>query len=357
MKEMIAMTGSSKYRVYIDNNMNKFHTLFEENKIKISEKIFIFTDDLVYKLHRDIIECIKMETNCRILCIPQGEPKKNINTIEVLYDFLLENGANKNSIIIAFGGGLIGDLAGFAASTYMEGIKLINVPTTLLAQVDSCIAGKVTFNYKGIKNLIGNFYNPIYVYICTGFLKTLNNRQFKDGLGEAIKYGIIKDKELLSFLSSNYKHILERENDKLTHIVKECLRIKLEVVSEDKGLMDILNFGHNIGYGIETTSNFNISHGEAVGLGILTSLKLSENKFSISSDIYNKVESIMSKFGLPVKYKVDNYSSFMYAINHDKKNNEKIRFVLLKDIGKCEVKVEVSEKEIITALKESVSRG
>ncbi|AKN33995.1 3-dehydroquinate synthase [Clostridium carboxidivorans P7] len=360
MKEIIVDTVDKKYSVYIDNNINKFHTLFEKNRIKISEKIFIVTDRLVYELYKDIIEHIKSENNCKIFCIAQGEKEKNIYTIQNLYDFLLENDANKNSTIIAFGGGTVGDLAGFVASTYMGGIKLVNVPTTLLSQVDSCIGGKVRFNYGNVKDLIGNFYNPIFVYVCTRFLKTLSNKEFKNGLGEVVKYGVIGDVELLNFINLNYKYILERENDKLGHIVKECLRIKSEVLfgeCRNKGLTNVLDFGHIIAYGIEMSSKFTVSYGEAVGLGMLVSIKLSQNKFNIPLDTYGKVESILKKLSMPVKYKVDNYSSFMYAINHDKKNNDKLKFVLLEDNERCKAKVEVSEEEIKMALKESINRG
>ncbi len=360
MREIIVDTGEKNYRIYIDNNMNKFHTLFEKNKVKISEKIFIVTDKLVYELYKDVIEHIRMENNCEVLCVNEKESGKNINTVQILYDFLLENNANINSTIIALGGNVIGDLVGFVASTYMTGIKFVNVPTTLVSQISSCIDGKVAFNYRGVKNLISNFYNPTFVYVCTSFLNTLSDEQFKDGLVEVIKYGVIKDEVLLNFINLNCKYILERENDKLVHIVRECLRIKSEIILEDyrnKGLRNILNFGYTIGKGIEISSDFKLPHREAIGLGILTAIKLSEKKFDISSDIYIKVESILKRLELPVKYKVDNYYSFMYAINRNKKNSDKIRFVLLENIGKCKINVEVSAEEINKALKESISRG
>jgi 3-dehydroquinate synthase len=359
MKEMIVQNEEKNYRVYIDSNMDKFHALLEENKIKINDKVFLVTDDIVYNLYEDVINAIRTQTKCAVYYFIHGEVNKNINTIQSIYNFLLENGANRNSTLIAIGGGVVGDLVGFVASTYMRGIKFINVPTTLLAQVDSCVGGKVGYNYNGIKNVIGNFYNPIFVYASTRFLKTLKNQQFRDGLGEVVKYGVIKDKTLLQYVNDNHKYILERENDKLFYIVKECLRIKAEVIEEDfkdTEFRNILNFGHTIGHGIEVASEFKISHGEAVGLGVLVAIKLSEIKLLLSKDIYKTVENLLSKLELPVKYKVDNYSSFMYAINHDKKNNDKIRFVLLEEIQKCKIKVEITEEEIFTALKESITR-
>ena len=360
MKEITVQCVEKNYRVYIDNNMDKFHTLLEENKIKFKDKVFLVTDDIVYDIYKDVIERIKSETNCKVYYFIHGEVNKNINTVQSIYNFLAENNANRNSTLIAFGGGVVGDLVGFVASTYMRGIKFINIPTTLLSQVDSCIGGKVGYNYNGIKNVIGNFYNPIFVYVSIGFLKSLEIGQFKGGLGEVVKHGVIKDNQLLQFINNNYKYILEKENDKLLHIVKECLRIKSEVIEQDfkdNGIRNILNFGHTVGHAIEVDSNFKISHGEAVGLGMLTAVKLSETKLLLCKEEYTRVENLLKKLELPVKYKVDNYSSFMYAINHDKKNSDKIRFALLEKIGKCKMKVEITEDEILAALKESIARG
>jgi 3-dehydroquinate synthase len=360
MKELTVRSIEKNYRVYIDNTIDKFHTLLEVNKIKVNDKVFLITDDVVFNIYKDVIELIKNETNCKVFYFIHGETNKSINTLQAIYNFLMENGATRNSTLIAFGGGIVGDLVGFAASTYMRGIKFINIPTTLLSQADSCIGGKMGYNYNGIKNAIGNFYNPVFVYVCIGFLKTLKNEQFRDGLGEAIKCGVIKDNQLLQFINNNYKYILEKENDKLLHIVKECLIIKSGVIEQDFkdiGIRNILNFGHTVGHGIEVTSNFGISHGEAVGLGMLVAVKLSESKLLLCEEVYVKLENLLKKLELPVKYKVDNYSSFMYAINHDKKNNGKIRFVLLEEIGKCKIKVEITEEEILAALKESIARG
>ncbi len=355
-------TSCSKegYEIYIEDNINRFYTLFNKHKIEIKNKIFLITDDVIYNIYKDLIDELQCKTECKVYYFAHGENNKNINTVQSIYDFLIENNANRSSTLIALGGGVVGDLVGFVASTYMRGIKFINVPTTLLSQVDSCIGGKVGYDYNGIKNVIGNFYNPVFVYICTSFLKTLEERQFKDGLGEVVKYGMIKDIQLLDFINENYKYILEKKNDKLFYIVKECLNIKSEIVERDfndSDLRNILNFGHTVGHGIEVSSNFAISHGEAVALGMLVAVKLSEKKLSLNSRIYIKLEALLEKLELPIRYKVDNYSTFLYAINHDKKNTDKIRFVLLEDISKCKIKVEVAAEEIYSAVEESISRG
>ncbi|WP_050608469.1 3-dehydroquinate synthase [Clostridium niameyense] len=360
MKEIILENDKFDYRVYINNNINKFHNILLENKIKDSNSIFIITDENVYEAYEKVLKTLKNKNKYFVYVIESGEKNKNFNTISHIYDFLIKKEANRSSIIIALGGGIVGDIAGFVASTYMRGIGFINVPTTLLSQVDSCIGGKTGYNYKGIKNIIGNFYNPIFVYVSTYFLKTLNKEEFLAGFGEVIKYALIKDNNLFDFIQNNIKYIMEKEQDKLLHIVHECLFIKAKIVKEDfndLGIRNSLNFGHTVGHAIEVSSNYEIFHGEAVALGILVSLKLSEKKLNLSKDVYNKVVDIYKKVGLPYKYKVDNYKSFMYAIKHDKKNTNKIMFVLLEKIGKFKIKVEINEKEIIEAMEESICKG
>jgi 3-dehydroquinate synthase len=360
MKEVSIYGQGKKYRVYIDNTMDKLNVIFEENKVKIHGKIFLITDDIVYGLYKNIIENLQSQFKCKVYYFQYGEANKNMSTVQEIYDFLVDNEAGKDSILIALGGGIVGDLVGFVASTYMNGIKFINIPTTLVAQTDSCIGRKVRYNHKKMRNVIGNFYDPSFVYVCIGFLKTLNNRQFRDGLVEAIKYGIIRAEDLLEFIEKNQKYILERENDKLLHIIRECLKIRSEIIQyncEDSSIESIISFGDLIGNAIEIDSDFRMSYGESAALGILASIKLSEIKLLLSGEVYKRVKNLLSKLELPIKYKVDNYSSFMYAINHDKKNNNKIKLTLLREIGDCEIKVEVSEEEILLALRESIFRG
>lgn len=347
------------YKVYIDSTLDKFIKALKENKINIKEKFFLITDDVVYSIYKEKIEGLKQSLNLKEYYFKCGEENKNIHTIQDIYSFLIHNEANRESVIIALGGGIVGDLVGFVAATYMRGVTYINIPTTFLSQVDSCIGGKVGYNYKGIKNIIGDFYNPKFVFVSTNFLKTLKEKQFKDGLGEVIKYALIDDDGMIKYIDDNYKGILERENDKMLHIVKKCLEFKKNTVEsdfKDLGLRNILNFGHTVAHGIEMTSQNKITHGEAVALGILTAIRISEKKLNLSKNTYKQVECLYKKLGLPTKYKVDNYNLFMYAINHDKKNNDKIRFVLLEDFGKPKIKVEINEEVIINSIKESIDR-
>lgn len=358
MKELSVKLKDREYKVYITSSMDRFPQVLMENKIKDKDSMFIITDDKVHSIYKSSIEKFKEQYNVKEYSFKQGEENKNINTVQGIYSFLIENNANRNSLLIALGGGVVGDIVGFVASTYMRGIRYINIPTTLLSQVDSSVGGKVGYNYNGVKNIIGNFHHPEFVYISTNFLKTLEQREFQGALGEVVKYALIGDSSFLNFLTENHKGILEKETDKMIHIIKSCIKIKSEIIKDDlndRGIRNVLNFGHTVGHAIEINSGGRLTHGEAVALGMLTSIKLSENICKLRRDLYGNIVKLYEKLRLPTKYKVDNYTLFMYAINHDKKNDDKIRFVLLEDLNKPKVKVEINKKDIINALKNSIS--
>lgn len=360
MHEIIVGKDDKAYRVYLENTMDRFLGALKEYKINRENKIFLITDDLIYTTYKNSIDNLKKRIPFEIFYFKNGEDRKNIDTVKKIYDFLIEKKAHRQSILIALGGGVVGDLVGFVASTYMRGIRYINIPTTLLSQVDSCIGGKVAFNYGGIKNVIGDFYDPEFVYISLNFLKTLDEKEVLNGLGEIIKYGLISDGKLLNFLNENAAQLLNLEHDKLVHVILECLKIKNKIVVQDTrdlNLRNVLNFGHTIGHGVEVDSRYKVSHGAAVALGILVAIKLSEIKLGLNESIYDKLQNLYRKLGLPTSYKVDNYKSFMYSINRDKKNiNENINMVLLENIGKFKIKVIVKAEDILNALKLSINK-
>jgi 3-dehydroquinate synthase len=346
----------SKYKIYINNNFNEFYEIFEEYN-KANSKIFIITDNKVLSLYSSIIEEFKRKYSAKVFNFPEGEDSKHYGTVDLIYDFLIENNADRKSIIISFGGGIAGDIAGFAAATFVRGIRFVSIPTTIISQVDSSIGGKVGYNFKGIKNAVGSFYNPEFVYISSGFLRTLSEEQKLEGMGEIIKYGLIKSRSLIEYIVNNREAILSLEEVATLRIIKECLNIKAAVVSEDfkdTGLRNILNFGHTVGHGIEVSSKYTISHGIAVALGILPALRLSERLLGLDEDIYEFIIELYKKIGLPTRYKVDNYDSFLYAIKHDKKNTDEINFVLLKDMEQCKIKIPVEEEELIWAINNSI---
>lgn len=357
MKMIAIKDDHGSCNVYVDGTLDKLHQVFDEHKITTAKKMFLVTDENVNRIHARKIDSMNEMHPFKKFVISPGEENKNYSTIESIYKFLMENDCDRNSIIVALGGGVTGDLAAFAASTYMRGIKFINIPTTLLSQVDSCIGGKTGYNFGNVKNAIGTFYNPEFVFICTNFLKTLSAADFRSGLGEVVKYGLTGSGNLLKYMEENYKGILEMESDKLQHLIRECIRMKGEVITQDfmdVGLRNVLNFGHTVGHAIEMDSRYAVSHGEAIALGILVALELSEKKLNLPENVYNEMIRLYKKIGLPTHYEIRNLNVVLHALRHDKKNNDSLRFVLLEDIEKCKLKVEIKESEVLEALKNSI---
>lgn len=358
MERLSVGSEISNYKVYIDNTLNSFNQVFQE-AIGERTKVFLITDSKVNILYKDIVDYLSDLYSCKVFVFHEGEQNKNIATVNSAYDFLIENDCDRNSVLIALGGGIVGDLTGFIAATFMRGIRYINIPTTLTAQVDSAVGGKVGYNYNSIKNIVGSFYNPIFVFAATSFLKTLEKAMILDGIGEVVKYGLISNKNLLEFLDKNYEAILEAQEEEMLYIINKCIGIKVNTILgdfKDIGLRNILNFGHTVGHAIEMDSKFAIHHGEAVALGSLAALKLSERYFGLTGEVYKYTIDLYKKLGLTDLYKVDNYESFLYAIKHDKKNSSSINFVLLKEIGNPEIKVPVEAEHIVWALKSSIDR-
>ena len=360
MEEISVRNKEDSYKVYIENTIGNIGLALSENKIKNTDKIFLITDNKIINIYKVEIESFTMEYNCKVYEISHGEENKNYNTIEGIYNFLLENHADRDSVLIALGGGVVGDLVGFVASTFMRGIRFINIPTTLLSQVDSCIGGKVGYNFSCVKNVIGAFYNPIFVYVAVDFLKTLEETQYIDGLGEVIKYGLISKNTLLQFIKENSNLVLMRDSEKLVYIVRQCLSIKANIVEKDyndREYRNILNFGHSIGHAIETVSEYKVGHGAAVALGMLVAINLSIKLFKVNYKLYDELVDLFLSLGLPTSYKVDNYDLFLYSISHDKKNSDNmINMVLLQELGKCNTKVAVSSFDIIIAFKETIGK-
>lgn len=361
MKEISVNSNNKVYKVYMDNDINKIFLAFEENKVRKNGKIFIITDDNVYSIYEEKIKKLVKNLNYNIFIMQHGEENKSYNTISKIYEFLLQNECDRKDLLVAFGGGIVGDITGYVAATYMRGLKYVSVPTTLISQVDSSVGGKVAYNFNNVKNLIGTFYDPSFVFISVSFLKTLSKREFINGMGEVMKYCIIKDANLFKYIKTNMKAILELENDKLIYIVKECIKIKADVVERDYndlGYRNILNFGHTIGHAIEIDSNYEVSHGEAVSLGTLAAIKLSEMKFFIDSNIYKEIKKMYSKLGMKINYDIVDKDKFLKTIKHDKKiENNKIKFTLLEDIENCQTKVDITEDEIEKAISESIGRN
>ena len=276
-----------------------------------------------------------------LLTVPAGEKSKSVSTVEKCYDQLAQHRLERKSFIVALGGGVVGDLAGFVAATYLRGIPFVQVPTTLLAQVDSSVGGKTGVNLKSGKNLVGAFYQPRLVLCDLDTLKTLPKREFISGLAEVIKYGIIYDANLFAQLENNLPKILRRDSQTLSQIIARCCEIKAEVVGQDEtesGLRAILNFGHTLGHAIENSSGYGkFLHGEAISIGQVAAAKLSHKILGLPLHDAERIEKLFIAAGLPVKIKLAaaRRKKLFAAMRLDKKvSGGEVKFVLAEKIGK-----------------------
>ncbi len=303
-------------------------------------KVFIITNRLVKKLWYDKLNksLQKAGIRSRLILIGDGERYKNFRTYNHIISQLLSYKADRHSTLIAFGGGVIGDLTGFVAATYMRGINLIHFPTTLIAQIDSGIGGKTAIDSDRAKNMIGAFYNPSRVLIDPDILRTLTERDYLNGLFEAIKIAMVGNKSLYEFISSNMSKIKRRNKNILEELVLRCVREKIKVIQKDpldKGLRMILNFGHTFGHALETSGNYStLTHGVAVGWGMLLAMRLSILSDVSSANNFDEPEKIIRKLLNSRKLGNLDADQLWKTISLDKKaEDNKIRFVLLKNIG------------------------
>ena len=292
-----------------------------------------------------------------ILEVPEGEEQKSLETAGRLYQELANAYAERTTPILALGGGVIGDLAGFVAATYLRGVPLVQIPTTLLAQCDSSIGGKVAVDHAQLKNYIGAFHQPRLVISDITTLKTLPTGELSDGLAEAIKYGVICDEELFTYLEQNLDQIKSLDDEALETIVFRSAKIKAEVVEKDErdfGLRHILNYGHTVGHAIESVSDFKVRHGEAVAMGMLAAARISNRLGMLDKNEVTRLRSVISRAGLPTEIPSLHLERLIQAIRHDKKILQgKIKFVLPKSIGNVSITDEVSPSLIEQALVEA----
>jgi 3-dehydroquinate synthase len=276
--------------------------------------------------------------------VPPGESSKSLEQAGRLYDELAARSADRHTLVVALGGGVVGDLAGFVAATFTRGLPLIMVPTTLLAQVDSSVGGKVGINHARAKNLIGAFYQPLGVWIDTETLATLPDREFRSGLAEVVKYGVIASEAFFSFLEQNAERILARAPQPLEQIIVESCRIKARVVARDEreegADRAMLNFGHTIAHAVENATGYDgrFLHGEAVAIGMVAESRLAEQLGWTTRDVVPRLAHLLERFGLPVKAPGLDLGTLKRAMGRDKKNRlGKIRFVLPREIGRVEL--------------------
>lgn len=323
-------------------------------------KIFIITDENVARLHLASITTILPDAE--IVVAPAGEHTKSFSSLEKICEEILAKGIDRKALIVAFGGGVIGDLSGFIASILLRGIDFVQIPTTLLAAVDSSVGGKTAINSTSGKNLIGSFYQPKLVICDLNFLTTLSAREIKSGYGEVVKYGLIRDLEFFEYLENNFAKIFALDEEALVKIITRSCQIKAEIVGSDEkesGDRALLNFGHTFGHIFETETNYSdeLMHGEAVALGMVMASKMSQNFNMISQFDFERILKHFVECGLitnpsqiRLHWNEENLTSHLFK---DKKHeNKKLTFILLNKIGEAVVEKNIGLEKFKLVLQE-----
>ena len=347
MREIKVKLGRDSYEVRVGSGLLA-QTGQWLKEIGFSGKLAIITDPTVNRLYGDALNQGLTEDGFRVttLLVPEGEEQKSLETAGRLYHELTSSHAERVTPILALGGGVIGDLAGFVAATYLRGVPLVQLSTTLLAQVDSSIGGKVAVDHGQLKNEIGAFYQPKLVIADIDTLRTLPAGEMTNGLAEVIKSAAIRDSEFFAFLEENIDRIKSFDENVLEEIVLRSVKIKVGVVEKDErdlGLRGILNYGHTIGHAIESVSDFRVGHGGAVATGMLAAAKISNRMGILDDKGLVRLENLIGKAGLPTEVPGLKLDEIIQAMQHDKKVlRGKIRFVLLESIGSAFITDEVS---------------
>jgi 3-dehydroquinate synthase len=310
-------------------------------------RAIVITNPTVKGLYGSLLEGSLEAAGIRadVLGVPDGEEHKSLDSAGELYTSLADLLAERNTPILALGGGVIGDLAGFTAATFMRGLPLVQLPTTLLAQVDSSIGGKTAVNHGKLKNMVGDFYQPRLVISDTATLKTLPEKEFTNGMAEVIKSAAIADAGFFSFLETNLEKIKARDEATMEEVVYRCASIKAGVVSQDErdgGYRNILNFGHTIGHGIETASNFNIGHGAAVAIGMVNAAAIAVKMGLLEESEALRLAKLIQGAGLPTEVAPGKTAQIMETVKHDKKVAAgKVRFILPQKMGEVVINDDV----------------
>ena len=347
MQRVEVDTGESGYDIYIGSSILS-HLKDFLRKNSYSQNALLVTDSNVGRLYARPMENVLRDAglNPVIYQVKAGESSKSLAVAEDVFSRCIESSLDRNSLIIALGGGVVGDLTGFVAATYMRGVPFIQLPASLLAQVDSSVGGKVAVNHRLGKNLIGAFYQPEAVFIDLNFLQSLPKREIYTGLGEIVKYGAIYDAEFMDFLAGNTEKILSLDKETIEKVIARSCTIKAEVVSKDEkesGLRRILNFGHTVGHAIEKETRYlRYNHGEAVAIGMRAAAIISCRLGLIGPEVRERLIGVIKSFHLPVSAEGCRLDNIINDLFHDKKTvNGKINWVLINGIGSTVIRDDV----------------
>lgn len=345
------------YPIYIASDFADLAKAFAS--ARLSGKVVIITDSNVDGYYSEECMNVLRKAGYEVYkhVIPAGEQNKNLDTVREIYKFLLELKLDRQSSIVALGGGVTGDIAGFAAATFLRGINFIQIPTSLLAQADSSVGGKVGVDFEGSKNIIGAFHQPRFVYVNVNTLKTLPERELRSGLAEVIKHGLIMDADFYDYMDFNIKKIFTFDESVLQYMTKMNCTIKGKVVELDERESDlraILNFGHTVGHAVESVSGFSLLHGECVSIGMVAAYKLAQYLNMVNEQTVSKVVATLQKAGLPVKASGMDAERIYSQMFHDKKiKNNRLVFVLPRALGEviqCNVENEELVKQVLNEI-------
>lgn len=353
MSKLLTVTENNSpiYNIMIENDYHRLHEVFEQLNTK-AHRICIVSDTTISKHYLNtVLEIAKdYATVVETFTLTPGEQFKNLDSVNQLYEHLILSKFDRKDFLIALGGGVVGDLTGFVAATYLRGISFIQMPTTLLSMVDSSIGGKTGVDYCAYKNMIGAFKQPKAVYININTLKTLTDTQYYSGFGEVLKYGYIRDPEFDIWLKENVKKLLEKEDTAVEYMIYRSCDNKRFIVERDpqeSGERALLNFGHTLGHAIEKLMDFRLLHGECVSIGMVAASYISYKRGNITLEAFEEIKTSLQAFQLPISIpKLDKAQVLAVTKNDKKMDAGKIKFILLEKVGTAIIDSTVTEEEI-----------
>ena len=354
-KLLVKRDGEFCYPIYFENDFSFLSQALTDEGLA-GKSMCIVSDSTVAPLYADQVkaELLKVTDHVCQFTFPAGEAYKNLDTVQDLFQCLIENGLDRKSLVVALGGGVTGDLSGFGAAAYLRGIDFIQIPTTLLAQVDSSVGGKTGVDFRQFKNMVGAFYQPKLVYMNLNVLKTLPREQLISGFGEILKHGLIKNNAYFLWMKEHENEILDLEYDALEEMVYQSCLIKRDVVERDpkeKGERALLNFGHTIGHAVEKLSDFGLSHGVCVGLGMTAASYISYRQGNLTKEQLSFIEETLKHFGLQIRTSGQNPEDVLKTTKLDKKMvGNQIKFILLKTPGDAYIEKNLTDEQILEGI-------
>jgi len=345
--------GPRSYDIHIGSGTLAEAGRFLAERAKVSHAVVITDAHVEHPHARTVAESLAEEpVTVDLVVVEPGEASKSVSMAETLWEKLLDLGTDRKSVLVAVGGGVVGDLAGFVAATFARGIRFLQVPTSLLAQVDSSVGGKVGINLPRAKNMVGAFLQPLGVLVDIAALDTLDQREYRSGLGEVVKYGVILDAALFDFLEAHVPQLAGRDHGVLAQVVARCCRLKADVVQQDEreetGLRAVLNYGHTFAHALETLSGYGtLLHGEAVAIGLVYASRLAERLGRIGADVTDRQRRLLAAVGLPTEMPAVDPDQFSRTMMHDKKvAHGRLRFVLPTRMGHVELVDDVDAQTV-----------